>query len=268
LRTSSTQGEADVHRQRPEVTVVVPVYRNARTLPELCRRLHTALAPGAASYELLFVDDACPEGSLAVLEKLARGDSSISVVALQRNTGQQRAVLAGLRLARGRVVVVMDADLQDPPEAVPLLLDGLRHGFAAVFAGRRGSYESAPRLVTSRLFKRALHLLCGVPADAGIFVAMNRQLVRMLVSFHAPRPYLVGMIGCTGLPVSSVPVERAPRADGPSAYTSWMRFKTGLLALMWVMIWRLGTRRLGRGPRAAAGSVSTEVRIQRSDGRL
>jgi glycosyltransferase involved in cell wall biosynthesis len=235
-------------RREPEVSVVVPVYRNAQTLQELCDRLRSVLAPNVASYELLFVDDACPEGSLAVLEGLARKDPSISVVALKHNAGQQRAVLAGLRLARGSVVIVMDADLQDPPEAVPLLLDELRKGPAAVFAGRRGSYESASRLVTSRLFKRALHMLCGVPADAGIFVAMNRQLVRTLVSFHAPRPFLVAMIGCTGLPVASLPVERSPRADGNSAYTPWMRLRTGCLALMWAMVWRLRLRRFAREP--------------------
>ncbi len=217
------------------------------------------LAPSVASYELIFVDDACPEGSRTVLEGVAREDPCISIVALKHNLGQQRAVLAGLRLARGGVVVVMDADLQDPPEAIPVLLEELRCGPAAVFAGRRGTYESASRLLTSRLFKRVLHMLCGVPADAGIFVAMSRKLVERLVSFHAPRPFLVAMIGCTGLPVSSIPVERSPRVDGRSAYTPWMRLKTGCLALVWVVIWRSGIDRIARRLRADATGVGKDV---------
>jgi hypothetical protein len=262
LGTSEAGTTARSRPQELELSVVVPVYRNRQTLRELRDRLRVVLAPRVTSYELIFVDDACPEGSLTVLEGLAREDPSISVVALERNAGQQQAVLAGLRLARGRAVVVMDADLQDPPEAIPVLLDELRHGHAAVFAGRRGSYESASRLISSRLFKRVLHVLCGVPADAGIFVAMNRQLLRKLMSFHAPRPFLVAMIGCTGLPVSSVPVERSPRADGRSAYTPWMRLKTGCLALAWVTIWRSGIDRTARRLRAEATGVGRDVNPQ------
>lgn len=234
----------------PYISVVVPVYRNRKTLRDLYRRLCRVLDSQMRPYELLFVDDACPEASLEVLEALAGSDPRVGVLALARNVGQQRAVLAGLRYARGRCAVVMDADLQDPPEAIPALLAGLQQGAAAVFGGRRGRYESVPRLLTSRLFKGLLHLLCGVPTDAGLFVAMNRRVIEGVLDLGGAHPHLVAMIGCIGLPLASTPVRRAPRPSGRSAYTSWARFKTAYRALAWVIAHRcgLGRQRAGGDP--------------------
>ncbi|MEW6231237.1 MAG: glycosyltransferase family 2 protein [Chloroflexota bacterium] len=224
--------------QVPEVGIVVPVYRNAETLQELCCRLRHVLESQQLPFEIIFVDDACPAGSLAILEQLALGDPRVAALALERNVGQHRAVLAGLSLVQGKWVVVMDADLQDPPEAIPDLLTKMQGGYAAVFAGRCGRYESFFRLLTSRLFKGLLHLLCGVPADAGLFVAMNRQMVERLLAFDEPRPFVVAMIGCTGLPLASIPVLRSQRLSGHSAYTLWKRFMTGCLAISWVLTWK------------------------------
>jgi len=229
----------------PEATVVVPVYRNADTLEELHRRLARVFEARGMEFEVVFVDDACPSGSLDVLRKLAQLDPRVAVVALARNAGQHRAVLAGLSLARGRWMVVLDADLQDPPEAIPCLLEKGEEGFGAVFAGRRGRYESAGRLVTSRLFKRLLSLLCSAGsglADAGLFVALDRAMAARILSMENGPPFVVAMIGCAGLPVVSVPVERSPRRRGESAYGSWGRWKSGLCGVAWVIRWRLGLR--------------------------
>lgn len=224
----------------PEISVVVPVYRNADSVRELALRVRDVMEGRRLSYEIVFVDDACPDGSLAALNELAAADPAVTVVSLSRNAGQHRAVLAGLRGSTGRRLVTMDADLQDPPEAIPRLLDGLDEGPAAVFAGRRGRYEGPGRLFTSRLFKLMLHALCGVPADAGMFVAMDRRMADRLFSFRVRNPFVVAMIGCSGLPVASVPVIRSPRTAGGSAYSSWKRFRTGCLAVGWVAAWKCG----------------------------
>ncbi|MDO8671768.1 MAG: glycosyltransferase family 2 protein, partial [Dehalococcoidia bacterium] len=226
--------------EHPEITVVVPVYRNSATLRELYSRLRQTLSARQLSYEIVFVDDACPEASLDVLREIALADERVAVLVLERNVGQHRAVLAGLSQAQGQYIVVMDADLQDPPEAIPALLSKLKEGYAAVFAGRRGRYESRMRLFTSVLFKRLLALLSGVPPDAGMFVAMNRQMADSLLTFDASKPFVVAMIGCTRLPLTSIPVRRTQRHDGRSAYSSWKRFKTGCLALLSVVSWRWG----------------------------
>ena len=151
-----------------DVSVVVPVYGNAETVGPLQARLRAVLDRAALAHETVFVDDASPDGSLAALRALAERDPAVRVLALPRNRGQHRAVLAGLRLARGRHVAIMDADLQDPPEALPALLARARDGYDAVFAGRRGHYESRGRLLTSRVFKWLLHAATGLPADAGM----------------------------------------------------------------------------------------------------
>jgi glycosyltransferase involved in cell wall biosynthesis len=141
------------------------------------------------------------------------------VLALERNVGQHAAVMIGLAFSRGDWTVILDADLQDPPEAIPRLLAAAGPGTAAVFAGRRGAYESPSRLAASRLFKLLLHLAAGVPRDAGLYVALRRDAVDGLLRLQTDRPFVTAMIGCLGLEMVSVPVERAVRPIGGSAYS-------------------------------------------------
>ena len=230
----------DAARGGTDVSVIVPVHRNAGTVVELYARLRATLEGERLSFQLIFVDDACPEGSGAVLRELARRDCRVETVSLRANVGQHRAVMVGLARAQGAWSVVMDADLQDPPEALPALLaKGRESDAAAVFAGRRGRYESGVRLMTSRLFKWVLHLLTGVPSDAGIFCAVNRPLVARLVSMAGPHPFVVAMIGCAGMPMVSVPVERSPRQTGESAYSSWKRIRSACRGIRWALEWKL-----------------------------
>ncbi|HEY0077087.1 MAG TPA: glycosyltransferase family 2 protein [Pyrinomonadaceae bacterium] len=238
-RRQVADGDASASLVSPEISVVVPVYRNADTLRELHRRLRRTMTERQLSYEIIFVEDCCPAGSLEVLKELAQRDARAAVLSLAANVGQHSAVLVGLRYSRGRWTIVMDADLQDPPEAVPLLLDAADESVGAVFAGRRGRYESFSRLLTSRLFKGLLHLLCGVPRDAGIFVALSRPLVERLLKMRAGRPFVVSMIGCAGLPMLSLPVERSRRATGESAYNFRGRLRSASRAIVWVLRWKL-----------------------------
>jgi hypothetical protein len=133
--------------------------------------------------------------------------------------------------SRGRWAVIMDGDLQDPPEAIPRLLEELKKGPAAVFAGRRGRYQPRGRLLTSRAFKTLLHMLSGVPPDAGMYVAINRAMIDHLVARRERHPFVVAMIGTSGLPCASIPVCRATRPSGRSRYSSWMRLRAGLSAV-------------------------------------
>ena len=212
------------------VSVVVPVYRNEATLRELHRRLALALEP--ETFELVFVDDASPDGSRAELRQMAAADPRVVLVELDRNGGQQRALLRGLREARGEWAVTLDADLQDPPEAIPLLL-AARGGADVVFAARRGRYESRGRMLTSRAYKRVLHAVGGVPADAGSFVALNRGAIERVLELDGPS--LPALIGAAGVRVASVPVVRAPRPDGRSAYSAGARVRVAARTLRWAL---------------------------------
>lgn len=249
-----------------EISVVIPVYRTSEFLGELNCRLHEVLASHSPSYEILFVEDACPANSLATLRGLAKSDPAVAVLALEQNVGQNRAVLTGLRYARGATVVVLDADLQDPPEAIPSLLEKLREGPSAVFAGRRGRYESKFRLLTSRLYKSVLHILTGIPKDAGLFFAMRREMVDRLLCFGEPQPFLLALIGCTGLSTASVPVARSQRVGGFSAYTFWERVRIGFLAIAWIISWKLfrGRAWLWRTGKRVAVKSFIGVRFEQS----
>jgi glycosyltransferase involved in cell wall biosynthesis len=208
------------------VSAVVPVYRNARTLEELCRRLAAALGD---DHEIVLVDDGCPEGSWPVIEALAAADARVRPVRHAANRGQNAAVLTGLAAARGEEIAVLDADLQDPPEAVPALLAELRRGDAAiVFGGRRGRYESAPRLLASRLFKRTLHVASGrrLPVDAGLFLVMRASVRDRL----GPGGYVLASLARAGVPMRSVPVARE-RSASPSAYSGAARVRLAARAI-------------------------------------
>jgi glycosyltransferase involved in cell wall biosynthesis len=213
-----------------EVSVIVPVFRNAETLAELSTRVDAALAP--RRYELLFVDDASPDGTREEIRRLMATDMRTAGVLLDANVGQNIAVLAGLARARGDLIVVMDSDLQDPPEALPALLDELAHeNVDVVFAGRRGKYESLPRLATSRALKRLLWLLTRfkLPPNAGLFLVMRRSVAEHVLASAGRDPYVLVAIAKAAGRVAAVPVERAT-ARG-SAYTARMRWRVAKRAL-------------------------------------
>ncbi len=213
------------------VVLVVPVHRNAPTLGPLVERVAQALA--GRDWRLHLVVDACPEGSAEVAQALAAREPRLAVTVLARNVGQHRALAEGLRAEPdAEVWVCLDADLQDPPEAVPLLLDRLVRGeVAAVFAGRRGGYEGPLRLLTGRAHRRLLARLTGLPPDAGSFLALGPRARDAVLAADAPS--LVAAIGAARLPVASVPVVREVRPSGRSAWTGRARLRQSVRTLAW-----------------------------------
>ena len=218
------------------IAVVVPVYGNAATLEPLAARLADALAGRA--WRLRFVVDASPDDSAAVAHRLAAADERIEVTGLTENVGQHRALAAGLAAEpEADAWVCLDADLQDPPEAVPLLLDRLDRGdVEAVFAGRRGAYESLGRRLTGTLHRRVAARLTGLPPDAGAFLALGPAVrTAVLTEMAAGAPSVVLAVGRTGRPVTSVPVARERRPVGTSAWTPRARLRQSLGSLRWAL---------------------------------
>ena len=214
------------------VALVTPVYMNAPTLGELSRRVAGAME--GRQWTLRFVIDASPDDSLAVAHGLAATDARLAVTALAGNVGQNRALLAGLAAsgAGADAWVCLDADLQDPPEAVPALLDRLATGDAGVvFAGRRGAYERRARMVTGGLHRAAMARLTGLPADAGAFLAMDRPSRDRLLALDPPG--IVAGVGAAGIPCVSVPVKRDARPVGRSAWTPAARLGQSARSLLW-----------------------------------
>jgi polyisoprenyl-phosphate glycosyltransferase len=216
------------------VAVVVPVYGNEPTLRPLAARLAAALQ--GRDWRLRLVIDASPDGSAAVARALAADDPRIAVTELTANVGQHRALARGLAdEPDADAWLCLDADLQDPPEAVPLLLDRLaRSDVGAVFAGRRGSYESTTRRLTGRLHRRLAARLTGLPPDAGAFLVMGpgvRDAVLAAVADGAPSVVLA--VAGAGERVTSLPVARNVRPEGRSAWTEWARLRQSVHSLAW-----------------------------------
>jgi glycosyltransferase involved in cell wall biosynthesis len=211
------------------VSIILPVFRNARTLPELTRRLRDALE-SRGPYELLLVIDQSPDDSAPVATQLAACDPRVKVIELQHNIGQSRAILTGLALASGTIAVAMDADLQDPPEALPGLLDTMKNDptIEALFATRVNRYSTRSRHVTSRLFKFTMRLLsCGrIPKNAGLFLAMRRPLYLRMAQQRHRDVHLVGLVARMTGRTAALPVPRAGADSGN--YTPAMR-----LAVAW-----------------------------------
>jgi polyisoprenyl-phosphate glycosyltransferase len=222
------------------VAVVVPVYGNEETLRPLAARLAAAL--DGRAWRLRLVVDASPDGSARVAAALAAADERIAVTVLPANVGQHRALARGLAdEADADAWVCLDADLQDPPEAVPLLLDRLAAGdVEAVFAGRRGSYESPLRRLTGTLHRRVAARLTGLPPDAGAFLALGPRARADVVAAvgEAGAPSVVLAVGAARLPVAGVPVTRAVRPVGRSAWTASARLRQSARSLAWA--WRAG----------------------------
>lgn len=214
----------------PLVSVVIPVYNNQDTIIPLHQMIDSTLQHH--SFEIIFVDDHSLDGSLNIAKSLSDQHDTINVLALSQNVGQNQAIIHGLQYVRGQSIVIMDADLQDPPEAIPLLLNQLATQSAnAIFAGRTGNYSTWRKWLTSRGFKFLLSLMTGfrLPMNAGLFLAMDRLMLDKLLKIYQPQGYILSYIGRTRLPVQSVSVQR--NTSQSSNYTSPMRRKLAKRAI-------------------------------------
>jgi polyisoprenyl-phosphate glycosyltransferase len=207
----------------PSVSVAIPVYNEAQVLPSLLSRLRTVLdaIPGGP-HQMVFVDDGSSDTTVEVLEAEARRDPRILVVALSRNFGHQTALTAALDHVAGDVTVVMDADLQDPPEALPVFLGEYAKGFDVVYAQRVDRKEGLLLRLSYFVFYRLISKLSALdlPLDAGDFGLMSRRVVDLLRRAPEHHRYLRGLRRWVGFRQTGVVVERSARAAGTSKYSA------------------------------------------------
>lgn len=204
-----------------ELSVVVPVFNEEENLPELYRRLVAVLSPLVERWEILFVDDGSRDGSWAYICQLADKDPHVRGLRFSRNFGHQMAFTAGLDHARGQAVVIMDADLQDPPELIPQLLAKHREGFEVVYAVRTARHgETAFKRLTAKLFYRLLARLTAVqiPLDTGDFRLMGPKALAAFRRLGERHRFTRGLVAWLGFPQTGVPYERAPRHAGVTKY--------------------------------------------------
>jgi dolichol-phosphate mannosyltransferase len=204
------------------LSIVIPVFNEELALPALRSRLTALLRELSCEVELLFVNDGSSDGSLELLRGWADAEPRVKILCMARNFGHQAAVTAGLDEAAGDAVVVMDADLQDPPEVIPRMLDKYRQGYDVVY-GRRVSRsgETCFKRFTAWAFYRCMRSLVhkDLPADVGDFRLISRDCLDALSSMRETHRFLRGMVAWVGFPQSDVEFERAPRCAGTTSYS-------------------------------------------------
>lgn len=206
----------------PQYSIVIPLYNEEAILPLLYQRLQAVLAQLAAPIEVILVNDGSRDRTLELLRQLHQQDTRICYLSLARNFGHQIAVTAGLQYARGQAVIVMDADLQDPPELIPAMVAQWQAGFQVVYARRtQRRQESWFKRLMAYGFYRVLHQLADVeiPADTGDFCLMDRRVVQVLNAMPERGRYLRGLRAWVGFRQTSIPFQRDPRAAGTVKYT-------------------------------------------------
>ena len=205
-----------------DISVVIPIYNEEDNLGPLYRRLRGVLETMSVSYELIFVNDGSADRSLALLLELAAQDEHVRYIDLSRNFGHQIAVTAGLDATVGAAVVIIDADLQDPPELIPDLYAKMPEGYEVVYAKRRSRQgESVAKKFTARLFYRLLARIThiSIPVDTGDFRIISRKVVEGLKRMPEQNKFLRGQISWIGYQQTFVEYDRAERAGGETGYT-------------------------------------------------
>lgn len=205
----------------PEISVVVPTFGAELCLAPLYERLKRTLDALAVSYELVFVEDESPDSSWAILSRLARQDKSVRALKLSRNFGQQIAIAAGLSRARGRWTVVMDCDLQDPPEYIPELYAEARRGYDIVLARRTERQLSPFRRLCNWLYFSIVNLAAGTSISGahGCFGIFSAEVRQAYLRFSERRRHHLMILHWLGFRVSEIEYPHAGRYAGESSYT-------------------------------------------------
>ena len=215
------RSNASQEQTRPTLSVIVPIFNEEAVIPELYRRMTEVLDKIGESWEMVCINDGSRDRSVEMLRELHDKDPRIKLVSFSRNFGHQIAITAGMDYAQGDAVVIIDADLQDPPELIETMIAKWREGYEVVYAvraDRRG--ESFFKLWTARAFSRLLRRTTDVdsPLDTGDFRLMDRRVVVAMRRLREHHRFMRGLSSWLGFRQIGVPYERAERYAGETKY--------------------------------------------------
>lgn len=207
--------------ENPIFTIIAPIYNELENIPELYPRIRDVMDQTKEPWELILVDDGSTDGSTDAIRKLAANDDRVRPVIFARNFGHQIAVSAGIDYSRGDAVVIIDADLQDPPEVIHDLIEKWHAGYEVVYAVREEREgESWFKKTTASLFYRLIHAITNVeiPLDTGDFRLMDKKVVLVMKAMREKHRFLRGMSAWVGFKQIGVHYKRKPRYSGESKY--------------------------------------------------
>lgn len=199
-----------------EYSVVVPVFNEELIVQELYQRLIVVMESLCNTFELIFIDDGSTDNTFSILEKIADDDGRVHIIKLSRNFGQENAIVAGLRSVRGRKVVLMDGDLQDPPEFIPELSSKMDKGNNVVYAIKAERKESGIKKFLTYSFYCGLKFFTNLdtPPQAGTFSIMDYSVVEAILSVPERNKYISGLRSFVGFKQSGIPYSRVSRSNG------------------------------------------------------
>ena len=203
------------------LSIVVPVYKEEENIPEFLRRLQPILAPLTGDYEIIFSLDPSPDRTEEVILEQRAADERIKLLKFSRRFGQPMAILAGLKYSRGDAVIVMDVDLQDPPELIGEMVAKWREGHDVVLPQRRQrTGEPWLKKLVSHVGYRVINRIADVqiPPNSGDFRLMSRRVVQELLRLRESHGFLRGMVAVVGFKQCLIPFDRPPRHSGDTNY--------------------------------------------------
>jgi glycosyltransferase involved in cell wall biosynthesis len=206
------------------LSIVCPAYNEAEGLADFHRAVRRAMAALEQPFEVVFVNDGSTDGTLALMMALRARHPNTAVVDLSRNFGKEIALTAGLDAAQGDAVVVIDADLQDPPELIGEMIAGWREGYDVVYARRRArAGETWLKKATARAFYALMRRMgpVGLPENVGDFRLMSRKAVDAVCALRERHRFMKGVFAWVGFPSKVVHYDRAPRAKGATKWNYW-----------------------------------------------
>jgi dolichol-phosphate mannosyltransferase len=214
-----------------DLSIIIPIFNEEANIPVLYERLRSVIDSMGGQTELIFVNDGSRDQSLALVRALAVQDERVRYIDFSRNFGQQNAVAAGLNLSTGLAAVIIDADLQDPPELIPELHRKMQEGYEVVYAKRRRrAGESIAKRITSKLFYRVMASLTNIsiPLDTGDFRIISYKVVDALRQMPEHNRFLRGQISWIGYRQTAIEFDRAERAGGHTAWTYRMMLRLAI----------------------------------------
>lgn len=207
------------------ISIVVPVYREEKNIPEFLTRVVSILEKTTQDFEIIFAMDPSPDSTEAVILAGRSKDERVKLLKFSRRFGQPMATLAGLQYATGEAVIVMDVDLQDPPELITDMVAKWREGYDVVYAQRRGREgETWLKRVVSAAGYRLINKIADVsiPPNTGDFRLMSRRVVNEIISLKESHGFLRGMVAVVGFRQTSVLFDRPPRFEGAGHYNRFL----------------------------------------------
>jgi polyisoprenyl-phosphate glycosyltransferase len=214
-----------------DISIIVPVYNEEQSLAEFYTCLLKVIDSGADTFEVIFINDGSEDQTESMLRQLRQRDPRVKLIHFSRNFGHQMAITAGISLARGKACIVIDGDLQDPPEIIPDMLTLWRSGFDVVYGLRKERHgENSFKIITATLFYKFLSRLARIeiPQNVGDFRLLDRKVIDALKSIPERNRFVRGLVSWVGFKQTYLAYERNPRYAGETKYPFWQMLKFGI----------------------------------------